>query len=215
MTEINNDIAGYKFKLLVAFIVGVTFSLPVAAKMYKWVDDDGVTHYGETIPPKYADKDRTELSTSGRVIKTQDIPTPEERRAERAARKQTDAEKRKLENAELEKTRRDKMLINTYSNVEEIDLARKRNLQQIELRINGINSQIKMASDNLLGLQNEADGYSKRNREVPASLQEDLERAQEHLEKLQNDLEKPASEKAALEARYDADKTRYKELTGK
>jgi len=204
-----------KFKLLFVLVAGMALSLPATAKLYKWVDDNGVTHYGETIPPKYADKDRSELNKSGRIIKTEDIPTAEERRAERATREETAAEKRKIENERLDKERRDKMLINTYSNVEEIDLARTRNLQQIELRINGINSRIKMVSDNLLTLQKEAEDYAKRKHDMPPSLQEDLEETQGRLEQLQQDLEKPAAEKAALEARYDADKTRYRELTGR
>ncbi|MBI5429793.1 MAG: DUF4124 domain-containing protein [Nitrosomonadales bacterium] len=208
--------AGYKSGLLVALaIVGVTFSLPAAAKMYKWVDDQGVTHYGETVPPEYANKNRTELNQSGRVVKTQDVLTPEERRAERDAKEQAEAKKREEEKADLERERRDKMLVNTYSNVAEIDLARKRNLQQIELRISGINAQIKLTGDNLLGLQKEADGYTATNRKIPPSLQEDLQQTQARLDKLQKDLEKPAAEKAALEARYDADKARYRELTGK
>lgn len=208
--------AGHKSGLLVALaIVGIIFSLPAAAKMYKWVDDQGVTHYGETVPPEYANKNRTELNQSGRVVKTQDVLTPEERRAERDAKEQAEAKKREEEKADLERERRDKMLVNTYSNVAEIDLARKRNLQQIELRISGINAQIKLTGDNLLGLQKEADGYTATNRKIPPSLQEDLQQTQARLDKLQKDLEKPAAEKAALEARYDADKARYRELTGK
>ena len=214
-TNIAGKIIGYKFRLLVAVIAAATFSLPVAAKMYKWVDENGTTHYGETIPPEYADKDRAELNKSGRVVKKLDVRTPEELRAERDAKNQADAKKREDEKAAFERARRDKMLVNTYSNIDEIDLARKRNLQQIELRIDGINTQIKIASDNLLGLQKEASGYTNRNREIPASLQEDLQEAQARLDKLQKDLEKPATEKAGLEARYDADKARYRELTGK
>ena len=208
-------VIGYKFKLLVALLAGIAFSFPAAAKLYKWVDDKGVTHYGETIPPEYANKDRSELNKAGRVVNTQDVLTAEERRAGRETREQAEAKQREDEKAALEKARRDKMLVNTYSNVGEIDLARKRNLQQVELRIGSINTQIKMTGDNLLGLQQEADGYTKKSKAIPASLQEDLNGTQTRLEKLQKDLEKSAAEKAALEARYDADKVRYRELTGK
>ena len=31
-------------------------SLNAEAKLYKWVDENGTTHYGETIPPKYANR---------------------------------------------------------------------------------------------------------------------------------------------------------------
>ncbi|TAN75416.1 MAG: DUF4124 domain-containing protein [Gallionella sp.] len=200
-----------KSKLLVALIAGMAFSLPAAAKMYKWVDDKGITHYGETIPPEFANKGRAELSKDGRVVKKEGALTPEERRA----KEQADARKHDSEEATLEQKRRDNALINTYSNVKEIDLARSRNLQQLDARINSVNSQVKMASDNLLGLQNESDGFTKAGKKIPASLQEDLQESRARLAKLQQDLEKSRAEKAAVEARYDADKVRYRELTGK
>ena len=72
-----------------------------------------------------------------------------------------------------------------------------------------------MAEDNLKGLQKEADGYTKANKKIHASLQEDLQESQARLAKLQQDMEKSRAEKAAVEARFNADKARYKELTGK
>jgi len=200
-----------KFKLFTALIAGIVFSLPVAAKMYKWVDDKGTTHYGETVPPEYAGKDRTELNKSGRVIEKKEVLTPEERRASEEA----DAKKRSDEEVALERKRRDNALVNTYSNAKEIDLARNRNLQQIEARINSINSQLKMANNNLLAFQKEAETLTKAGKKIYPSLQEDLKESQARSARLQQDLEKATAEKATLDARYDADKARYKELTGR
>ena len=202
---------GNKLFLCVALITGITFSFPVAAKLYKWVDDKGTTHYGETIPPEYADKDRVELNQAGRVIKNEEVVTPERRRAKELE----DTKKRDDENVVLEQRRHDRTLLNTYSNVKEIDQARIRSVQQIDASINVLNSYIKTANDNLLGLQKEADGYTNANRKIPASLEEDLQEAQARLAKLQHDAEKPNAEKAALEARFAADKARYMDLTGK
>jgi len=200
-----------KYRLFVALAIGMTFSLPVTAKMYKWVDDKGVTHYGETIPPEYAHRDREELNKAGRVVEKKEVLTPEER----YAKELEDIKKREDEEAVLEQKRRDKALLNTYSSAKEIDLARVRNLQQVEARLNSISSQLKMADDKLIGLQKEADGYAKTSKKIPPSLQDDLQESQARLTKLQQDLEKSMAEKAAVEARYDADKARYKELTGK
>ena len=201
----------HKSKLIIALIAGISLSLPVSAKMYKWVDDQGVTHYGETIPPEYAGKDRTELNKTGRTVRKDEVLTPEERRAkvEADARKRTEAE------AALESKRRDKALVNTYSSPDEIDLARKRNLQQVDARVNGVSAQVKIVNDSLLGLQKEADGYKQAGKKLPKSLQEDIDETQVRLTKLQQDLDKAKADKAAMEARYDADKARYKELTGK
>lgn len=203
-----------KPKLVAAFIVGIAFSFPVAAKMYKWVDDNGTTHYGETIPPEYANKDRSQLD-KGRITKKVEVLTPEERRTEEATKKEADAKKRADEGLVLEQKRRDKALVNTYSNEKEIDLARSRNLQQVDARINSISSQLKMANDNLLALQKEADGLVKSGKKVQPSLQEDIQENQARISKLQQELDKSNAEKAAMNARYDADKARYKELTGK
>ena len=198
-------------RVLIALVFGITFSMPATAKLYKWVDDKGTTHYGETIPPEYANKDRAELNKSGRLIKKIEVPTP----AERKAQEQADAKKHADEKAAVEKKRRDMTLTSTYSNVKEIDLARNRNLQQVNARINNNNSQLKLANDNLLGLQKESEGYTRANKQIPASLQEDLQESQARVDKLRQNLEKSLAEKAAVEARYDADKTRYQELTGR
>jgi hypothetical protein len=148
-----------KPKLLIAFIIGIIFSFPVAAKLYKWVDDNGTTHYGETVPPEYANKDRLQLNQSGRVVKSEEVMTPERRHAKELE----DAKKRDEEKVVLERQRHDGTLINTYNSVKEIDQARVRSLQQVDARLNVINSYIKMANDNLLALQKEADGYTNTN----------------------------------------------------
>jgi chromosome segregation ATPase len=199
-----------KFKLYVALITGLILSFPVAAKLYKWVDDNGITHYGETIPPEYAGKDREELNKDGRVIKSEEVMTPERRHAKELE----DEKKREEAQVALEQQRHDKTLINTYSNVHEIDLARNRSVQQLDARINMLNSYLKAANENLIALQKEADGYTKANKQIPGSLQDDMNNAQDRIVKLQQDLEKPNARKADLEARFKADRARYIELTG-
>ena len=142
--------------LLVTLIAGFAFSLPVAAKLYKWVDEKGITHYGETVPPEHADKNRAEMNKAGRVIKKDGPLTPEERRAKELA----DAQKLEDEKASLAQQRRDQTITDTYSNAKEVDLARNRSLQQVDARITSANSQLQMANTNLLGLQSEASRIS-------------------------------------------------------
>lgn len=186
-------------KFILLFAVCACVSFPVAAKTYKWVDDKGVTHMGDTIPPEYANKDRQLLNKSGIVIKTQDVLTPEERRAQEAE----SAKHHASENAARDQKLHDRSLTDTYSNVKEIELSRSRNIQQVEARINSIQAQLKSANSNLSAMQG---------KHAPA---EEIKQAQERVMHLQRDLDKYQAEKLAIEARYDADKTRYQELTGK
>lgn len=203
------------FRILMVLLLGLALSLPVSAKLYKWVDNQGVTHYGETIPPEYANKDRKVLNKSGRVTETIEVQTAEERKASREANREEEEKRLEEEKLALEQKRRDKTLTNTYSNINEIDLARERNLQQVNARIVNNTSQLKMATTKLATLQQEADEFTKSGKKVPFSLHEDISELQARVDKLQLVLDKSHAEQAAVTARYDDDKKRYQELTGK
>ena len=54
----------------VVFLTSLAFAFGLAdavgaAKIFKWVDEKGVTHYGETIPTEYKDQAATEMSKHG------------------------------------------------------------------------------------------------------------------------------------------------------
>lgn len=175
------------------------------------MDDEGITHYGETIPPEYADKDRSEMNKAGRVINVEIVLTPEELRAQREAK----TRKREAAKAAFAQKRYDNTLTSTYSSPEEVDLARTRSLQHVDARINSANSQIKIAGDRLLYLQSESDNYSEAGKEIPDSLKDDLKRSRKRLGRAQLTMDHLQAERDSVDARYDADKARYKELTGK
>jgi hypothetical protein len=201
----------YYNKPALALLIGLTLSAPAAAKTYKWVDDKGVTHYGETIPPEYANKDRTLLNKSGIVVKTQEVLTADERRAKEAA----EAKGRSDEAIARDLKRRDKSLIDSYNSVEEIELSRTRNLQQVDARINSINAQLKMDNNNLISLQKNTATPNSADGKAHVATADEIREAQARVQQTQQDLDKYKAEKLSINARYDADKVRYKELTGK
>lgn len=180
-------------------------SCTVEAKLYKWVDDKGVTHFGDTIPPEYANTDTKQMSKSGRVTDRDDGFSSEKQRAG----KDTAAEK-----AALEARRRDDALLNTYSSEKEIDLARDRNLLQVEARVNSFSTMLKSAQATHDDLLQEQANLTKQSRKIPASLTEDIAASESRLAKLQKDLDLNMKEMDAVKARYEADKLRYRELKG-
>lgn len=180
-------------------------------RIYKWVDSKGETHYGHTIPPEYADRDRYEIDKTGRIVKKTDILNADERVANRAAEaKQLEAEERARD-----RNLRDKALLNTYSNVKEIDLARARNLQQVDARSQVAAKQLASAKEALDALRAREANFANSGKPVPTYLREDINDAQLNLDKMNKEYAKLSAEKSALEARYDEDKARYKLLTGK
>jgi hypothetical protein len=196
-----------KSKLLLATgLLSAAFCLNVEAKLYKWVDKDGTTHYGETIPQEYADRDTKKLD-KGRVTDRDDTF---DSRTKKSATKETVADK-----TALEARRRDDALLNSYSNEKEIDLARDRNLLQIEARVNSYTTMLKSANATLDGLHKESDSLANRKRPIPQSLTDDIADAEALVTKRQKELDVNQKEMDDVKARYEKDKLRYRELKGK
>src|ERR1700677_4646140 len=77
--------------------------------VYKWVDEQGVTHYGDHIPPEYAAQEQHVINSQGVEINRLDAQkTPEQLAAE---------DQKKAE--ALQNQNRDKNLLNTYASVQE------------------------------------------------------------------------------------------------
>ena len=192
--------------LIAGIVLCAAFSTSAEAKLYKWVDDNGVTHYSETMPPKYATRNRVQLDDQGREVKDD----KKDKRVNKA-----DSQPTPEEQAAIDQRRKDKALLDTYSNESEIDLARDRNLQQANARINSINIRLKSAQSNLAGHRKESAGFIKAGKKIPPSLQSDLADDQDKIDSLQGQLNQAQKEADAIKARYDADKVRYRELTGR
>jgi chromosome segregation ATPase len=170
------------------------------AKLYKWVDDKGETHYGEVVPPEYANRDQTQLNAvRDKKKSSSSTAQPVEKSPEQLA--------------EIEQRRKDQALLNTYSNEHEIDLARGRNLQQVEARINSIEMQLKTVKDNLKGYNQEQANLKKAKKAIPESLLTDLADAKKRQVDLESEMTEAKEKEAAVRATYDADKSRYHELT--
>lgn len=179
------------------------FSATAEAKLYKWVDEKGETHYGEVIPPEYAGQEKAQFNEKGREIKKKEAVD------DAAQREKQEEEKRVV----MEQRRKDQALINTYSNESEIDLARDRNLQQVEARIDSVKTLLKTAQSNLDHFNKEEVAAKKAGKPVHETLKADIAEAEKKLEKLKQDLVSAQQKEAEIRASYEADKARYRELT--
>lgn len=189
----------------VAALCAAMMSLNAEAKLYKWVDKNGQTHYGETIPPEYANSD-TKVLDKNRVMDRKDgfdVKQQQESKVDPEVAK-----------AAKESKRRDEALLNTYSSEKEIDLSRDRNLLQVEARVNSYTTMLKSAKESLDALHKESDDLIKKNRKIPQSLTEDITEGEALVAKRQKELDVSQKEMDGVKARYEADKQRYRELKG-
>lgn len=156
---------------------------PCLAGTYRWVDERGQVHYGDSMPPQYAGKSHTELNAQGRVIRRfQEEPaSPEARdRRDREAARQAEADR-----SRQERQRRDRALLATYASVAEIDQAQARALAQEQA-----------LADSLQAMRR----HSVTKADI-AYLDQQVRLRQEAQE--------------AIRKRFEADRARYLELTGR
>lgn len=197
--------------LMGAVLLGTLVLAPaVEAKLFKWVDKEGVTHYGEVIPPEYADRDSQTLSSKGQLQQRSEKLNPNDKRGKQEL---TEAQKAE-QDAAAEQKRRDSALLNTYSNEKEIDLALNRNLQLLDARVSSFTTMVKSAQETVEMNRKEMEDRTKGGRKAPQSLVDDLASSEARLERLKKDLAQSEQEVVNVKARFEADRTRYRELKG-
>jgi hypothetical protein len=196
----------------VVFLVGLAFALPLAdaaaaAKIYKWTDEKGVTHYGESIPPEYKDNPASEMQggITIRKIDPASAAVPHKVVDEKAARE----EKQRA----FEQRRRDMALVNTYTSTKEIDEARDRTLQLPIQAIHSLEPRVKKAQDRLATLQQQAAGLTKSGKQVPDGLNQDIADQKAEVDGFKAEMDRHQAQVQAIKVKYEEDKKRYVELT--
>lgn len=191
--------------VLLAF--ALLFAAPVHATTYKWVDEKGVVHYTDKIPPEALNKGNVELDKQGvPVRRTDPALTPEQRRVRAAeeARQQQIAKDRELVD------RRDRALLATYTTESEIDLARNRAVNTIDAQVQS--STAYSATLNKRKLELDARKAALGDKPVPPVLERELANIGDELAKQVELIAAKQKEIVIVTARYDADKKRWKEL---
>jgi len=174
---------------------------------YRWVDEQGVVHYGDSIPPQYAEKAHELLNKQGVQVGHEDAQKTPEQLAEEA-REQAEALKRK---------QHDSFLVTTYTSVKDIESLRDTRLDQLQGQRVAAEAYVDNLHSRLVALQNRAKffrPYSPRAdaRRMPDDLAEDLVRTLNELHTQSNALTVKNEEVSAVRAQFQSDIERYREL---
>jgi hypothetical protein len=196
--------------MLVAFIGWVPVALAATTGntvTYKWTDDQGIVHYGDSVPPQYAQKERSVLNARGVEVRKLDAQkSPEQLAAE--ARVQGDAVKQKQHDA---------FLMNTYASVKDIEALRDLRLDQLhgqrvaaELYVDSLHARLSALQDRAKSFK----PYSPRPaaHKMPDDVAEDLVHTLNELRTQHNALVAKTEEETTTKAQFQADIERYEEL---
>lgn len=182
-----------------------------AGKVYKWVDKDGNVHYSNTPPPEASQQERQVLDEHGNVTEVLRAPkTPEEIEAERKAQEQRERERQLAE----QQAARDRMLLETYTSVRDMERDRDGRLAAIDAQIRVIGNAIGSLEAQLASMEQQKQQIQANGRPVPEDLEKRIVNTREELLKNQKSLLERKNDQDELRERFEMQIRRFKELKG-
>ena len=176
-----------------------------------WVNKDKVRECGQAVPPEYAQQRIEIINSKGIVIKViERTKTPEE-----LAEFRRQEEIRKAKELEIAaKKRKDLVLLQTYTNEDDLLLARKQNLRAVEGIIDVTNSNTKILKQNLNTLEKQAADAERAGQQPSKDLVKEMDNLKRQIKDNQEFIDKKMVAKKETEAKFDADLNRFRELKG-
>jgi hypothetical protein len=193
------------------FFLLAMFALPSSAAIYKWVDETGKVQYSDKPPANQAKQGVTELSRQGMKIKqSEGVLTADQQAAKDAELAKQKEEQRAVEEAR----RRDRALVDSFSNTAEIDRIRDQAIAQLtagvqadEVRRDAVSKRVD--EDNV-----KIDKINKAKKPIPEFVASQLSDHKAELAKIVADLQQKQQEIENVKAKAEADKKRLVQLRG-
>ncbi len=199
-----------KFIPVLSILLAFGLSLPVqAGKLYKWVDEKGQVHYGDNIPPEYAEQGRSELNQQGMTVKKTDgAKTPEQLAEEERQQQLKSEEKKRAE----ERVAYDRALMRTYSGQDDILRSRDQKLAALEITLSITQDNLSMVTKQLDEINKRAEGLQGANKPLPEKLQKDIGALQIQQQQYQDFIKAKQAEQSRIKEKAEADLNRYREI---
>ncbi|MBN1379268.1 MAG: DUF4124 domain-containing protein [Gammaproteobacteria bacterium] len=198
-----------------AILVAIYAANIQAAKLYKWVDESGVVHYSDKMPPELSKVAHEELDKRGLAVREVEREKTEDERMAEQVEQSMQAQQRRIEAEKLARQRmRDQILLQTFTTERDLLITR-------DDRLNAIDSIISLTANNnkrTVSQIEEVKGKIARTessgREVPENLAKTLENLNEQFEKNKSFIELKQKERKEVSDGFTADLNRFRELKG-
>lgn len=199
----------------VVFLTLVPLVAPAAERtqrMYRWVDREGIVHFGDTVPVEYMDLERHIVNEFGITLDILRAKLTEEEIAEEKRQQDLDI-KRAVQ------ARQDQALLSTYLSVDEIELHRDRRVELFKAQTRVTELYLSNLKRRLESLHKEASRYQPYSdnpdaAQVDPELVVDITTTKDTIERHQANLERFYDDAQNVVARFAGDINRFKTLKG-
>ena len=200
--------------VLLCLILFAMTSSANAAKLYKWIDENGEVRYSDRMPQSASKKQHQTLNDQGIVIQTKEAAkTSEEldafKKAEEERKKRLVIEKKESD----ERRKKDQALLLTFSSESELELAKTERIEVLDSIIQLIYKSMSATQKKLTELENLADqNYLSRGLSVPGGLAQNIEVLSRKNLMRDDQLRQKLTEKNRIESQFETDLARYRAL---
>ena len=193
--------------IVLACLTAAALSLPAQAqtRTYKCVDGAGKVYYSDKLNPDCGQG--AELNKQGVVMQKKEVAA----KPGSTVKADPTAD---LPKTAKEQERRDRALMATYTNEEEIDAARDRSLAIPAQGTKTSEAKLEKVNLRLTDLKKQADTLAAQQKQLPPHLLEDVAAAQKDVGVLEADLAQRKIQSDGIRAKFEADKQRFRELKG-
>ncbi|MBS1160485.1 MAG: hypothetical protein H6R15_2904 [Proteobacteria bacterium] len=196
-------------RLLFPLLLLIASSAQAASEFYCCQDAGGRRVCADTLPEQCRGRPYRILDSAGNVTKEVGPPLTAEEKAAQAA---ANLRKKQQEEAAREQQRKDQALLETYATMQDIDMSQRKAENDVNLAIAATQAKIDSVTAKRKKLLDEAEFYRKK--KLPAELDKNLRAVEHELKVEQELLDFKKHDFETIRAKYDADRRRYRELTG-
>jgi len=180
-----------------------------AGKLYKWVDENGQIRYGDRIPPQYARKSNETLNQQGITVERKEAAkTPEQI----AAAQRLEEAREAAERVQQEKDRKDRILLDTFTNEDEMVLTRDGKIEAIEAIIRVTNGRTEKLKLRLSELKTRAANIERSGKPVPDKLNAEISETRQQIAQNFTYVKSRSSDQQLIREQYEVDIARFREL---
>ena len=191
------------------FLLAFSMQSAPAAKLYKWVDEQGNVQFSDKVPPEYAKQERKILNEQGLTVDTVErAKTPEEIAQEKRLAELRAEQQRLI----AEQAARDRVLLNTFRSEDDILLARDGKLAAVDVLIKVTEGNIKRIQDRLTEMQNNAARMERAGETVSPKFLAQIDDLRRQIRDAQASITAKEAEKGRIHTAYDADASRFRSL---
>ena len=208
--DITGALACFAAALAVSLAAGAADTGSSGGKVYRWTDEKGVVHYGDSVPSEYSQTERSVLNNQGVEVG----------HIEGGKNAQQIADQARAAGAAQPRAQHDQFLLATYLSTKDIEQLRDERIELMEAQIKSATIYIDSLATRLTALQDRAgrfkpyssDANAKR---MPDELAEELVHTLNESRTQHEALEAKRNEEVETRAQFDSDIQRYRELTAR